>query len=172
MGSLSKASIPHPIFLHHPPCVFESRGCDGEPDGSNHGNPRRTLVEIASRDFSRQRGVRRGWVGARGVSYIMSSCYGRPTWLRHDISKSSPEIAPKKFDLTVILLLQGMGATQAGRRDHLETITLLSWLVVSLTTILLSLRCHARVRWDAGWARERGIFFISTHGVLQHHTQS
>ena len=133
------------IFLHHPPCVFESRGCDGEPDGSSHGNPRQTLHDFASRDFSRPRGVRRGWGCVLYHVKLLRTLYAHPTWLQHDISKSNPGIAPKKFDLTVILLLQGMGAPQAGRRDHLEAITLLSWLVVSLTTILLSLGCHARV---------------------------
>ena len=47
-------------------------------------------------------------------------------------------LAMKPHNITVVILepcLQGMGAPQAGRRDHLEGITLLSWLVVSLTTI-------------------------------------
>ena len=39
----------------------------------------------------------------------------RPSyWLQHDISKSSPEIAPKKFDLTVSLLLQNSSGSSAG----------------------------------------------------------
>ena len=38
-----------------------------------------------------------------------------------------------------------MGAPQAGRRDHLEGITLLSWLVVSLTTMSPFVVCHAGV---------------------------
>ena len=69
-----------------------------------------------------------------------------------------------------------MGAPQAGRRDHLEAITLLSWLVVSLTTILLSLGCHARVTWISMrcWVGTRtGYFFYflpwggtSTHTIL------
>ena len=135
----------HPIFLHHPPCNFDRRERDGCPNGSSHGNHSQTLHEIASRDFSRQRGVRRGWGCVLYHVKLLRTLYAHPTWLQHDISKSNPGIAPKKFDLTVILLLQGMGAPQAGRRDHLEAITLLSWLVVSLTTILLSLGCHARV---------------------------
>ena len=40
--------------------------------------------------------------------------------------------------------VHGMGAPQAGRRDHPEAITLLSWLVVSLTTMSPFVVCHAR----------------------------
>ena len=43
---------------------------------------------------------------------LLRTPYTHATWLQLDISKSSPEIAPKKFDLTVILLLQGKVALQ------------------------------------------------------------
>ena len=66
-----------------------------------------------------------------------------------------------------------MGAPQAGHRDHREPITLL--LVGCLTHHYVSFRQdvtlgHRDFRWDAGGARERGIFFISYHGEVLPHT--
>ena len=66
-----------------------------------------------------------------------------------------------------------MGAPQAGRREHLEAITAL--LVGCLTHHHVSFRQDVTLgyrdfRWDAGGARERGIFFISTHGGTSPHT--
>ena len=84
--------------------------------------------------------------------------------------------APQLYYATVLVpAAHGMGAPQAGRRDHREPITLL--LVGCLTHHHVSFRQDGTLgyrdfRWDAGGARERGIFFISWHGVGHLHTQS
>ena len=66
-----------------------------------------------------------------------------------------------------------MGAPQAGRRDHREPITLL--LVGCLTHHHVSFRQdvtlgHRDFRWDAGGARERGIFYFMVWGGTSPHT--
>ena len=68
-----------------------------------------------------------------------------------------------------------MGAPQAGRRDHQEAITLL--LVGCLTHHHVSFRQdvtlgHRGFRWEDELRLERGIFFISWHGMGHPHTQS
>ena len=55
--------------------------------------------------------------------------------LRRDNIKMDLRRFPSYHLILLEPCLQGMGAPQAGRRDHLEAITLLSWLVVSLTTV-------------------------------------
>ena len=74
--------------------------------------PVRPYMILPAEIFLARGGVRRGWGCVLYHVKLLRTPYAHPTWLQHDISKSSPEIAPKKFDLTVILLLQGKVALQ------------------------------------------------------------
>ncbi len=91
---------------------------------------------------------------------------------------------PQNANLTFWLLepaVHGMGAPQAGRRDHREAITLFSWLVVSLTTMSPFVVRHARASWFSMgcWGSTRtGYFFYflpwdgtSTHTILDPETE-